>query len=491
MDKHTADLYVSKAEVYGTNLLVVGTDVPDTLKKALTESSMEVRYFPHLELSTIIYPHLREHVLWAHTVINLQHNEVQCKSDEIFNILSVVEIENYWPYETVKNHKWWDFSLTRLANQYEINEVIDDIRVCFPELNYHYRHRIGIVFAGAASDTAISHLTVNKLITEVNSLIDKGCDRFLFCNLQETVQLSSILKTQLVATAMRDKLHHSQFVYATAAMHAQREWPVFCRENNITNPINIISANIYDRPWGEQQNIPPYDISKMPEKLFLSYNNTIRWHRTQLAVMLEKEGLLEKGFVSLRTEGPHNFELGLGPEYQPAINKLNAKRCIVLDDVDQRSAHIAFPDEKDIYYHQNSHFSLVTETIFQNDPKPQKHGETEYLRNLIFYTEKTYKPIWFFQPFIVCAVPGFLAAMRDLGWQTFHPWINEEYDNIQDDEKRLEAIVQEVKRLSKFSEPEWREFRRNVHDAVMENGMRIRRGAGEPLASSEYLKFFN
>ena len=87
-------------------------------------------------------------------------------------------------------------------------------------------------------------------------------------------------------------------------------------------------------------------------------------------------------------------------------------------------------------------------------------------------------------------MPGFLRAMRELGWLTFHPYIDESYDDEKDDDKRMEMIVAELTRLSKFTDDEWREFRQGVLNAIQLNGDRIRRLHPGILASSPYEAFF-
>ena len=69
-----------------------------------------------------------------------------------------------------------------------------------------------------------------------------------------------------------------------------------------------------------------------------------------------------------------------------------------------------------------------------------------------FPTEKTYKAIACRKPFIMFSTPWFLKEFRELGYKTFHPYIDESYDNIVDNTQRLFAIVNEVERLCNLSE---------------------------------------
>jgi hypothetical protein len=69
----------------------------------------------------------------------------------------------------------------------------------------------------------------------------------------------------------------------------------------------------------------------------------------------------------------------------------------------------------------------------------------------IHLTEKILRPIACGHPFILAAGPGSLALLRNYGFETFSPWINESYDTETDHEKRLHSIAQELKRISALS----------------------------------------
>jgi hypothetical protein len=58
-----------------------------------------------------------------------------------------------------------------------------------------------------------------------------------------------------------------------------------------------------------------------------------------------------------------------------------------------------------------------------------------------------YKGISCNKPFIVFSTPYFLEDLRSLGFETFSPYINESYDQITDNQERLNTIVAEIERL--------------------------------------------
>jgi hypothetical protein len=64
-----------------------------------------------------------------------------------------------------------------------------------------------------------------------------------------------------------------------------------------------------------------------------------------------------------------------------------------------------------------------------------------------FFTEKVFKPIAHFQPFVFLSYPGALAELRNLGFKTFHPFIDESYDSEPDEVTRFNLIYKEIEKL--------------------------------------------
>jgi hypothetical protein len=105
---------------------------------------------------------------------------------------------------------------------------------------------------------------------------------------------------------------------------------------------------------------------------------------------------------------------------------------------------------------QTSGINIVIESHFdpywnfgeQDDLDPQEFSPS-------FPTEKIYKSIACRKPFIVFSTPRFLKEFKELGYKTFSPFINESYDEIDNNIDRLNAIVAEIERLTKLSNHEF------------------------------------
>jgi hypothetical protein len=86
--------------------------------------------------------------------------------------------------------------------------------------------------------------------------------------------------------------------------------------------------------------------------------------------------------------------------------------------------------------YNNAAIELVLETLFDD--------------SRLHLTEKILRPIACGKPWILASTAGSLEYLRSYGFKTFGSCINEEYDTIHDPVKRLQAIVNEMVRISKL-----------------------------------------
>jgi len=85
--------------------------------------------------------------------------------------------------------------------------------------------------------------------------------------------------------------------------------------------------------------------------------------------------------------------------------------------------------------YQNSYISIITETNFDN--------------NALQVTDKVFQSIVNFHPFIYVSSCGGLKLLKSMGYKTFN-FIDESYDDIEDETERLDFIKSEIKRLIKL-----------------------------------------
>lgn len=84
-------------------------------------------------------------------------------------------------------------------------------------------------------------------------------------------------------------------------------------------------------------------------------------------------------------------------------------------------------------------------------------------------SEKFYKTISCEKPFIAFATPYFLEQVRELGFKTFSPYINESYDIELDNNKRASMIVAEIERIANLPISEYQMLLENCNLIANQN----------------------
>ena len=74
--------------------------------------------------------------------------------------------------------------------------------------------------------------------------------------------------------------------------------------------------------------------------------------------------------------------------------------------------------------------------------------ETLFCDQRLHLTEKILRPIACGQPFVLVATHGSLDYLRDYGFKTFDSVWDESYDQIQDPENRLKAVISLMKQIA-------------------------------------------
>jgi hypothetical protein len=67
------------------------------------------------------------------------------------------------------------------------------------------------------------------------------------------------------------------------------------------------------------------------------------------------------------------------------------------------------------------------------------------------------------------SVPRTLELLRELGYETFSPWIDESYDLETDDNQRLLMVAREIQRLSNLTSEELTTYLNGVRDICEHN----------------------
>jgi len=122
----------------------------------------------------------------------------------------------------------------------------------------------------------------------------------------------------------------------------------------------------------------------------------------------------------------------------------------------------------------NSYFQIITTSIYDYD----KDCKYPY----IFFNEKIWKSMITLQPFIIMSQPNVLRMLKEFGFKTFHPYIDESYDSVLDNDERKNLIFKEIKRLCSMTRDEIHRWFWNMKDILIHNHNRLSEYSDEHCA---------
>lgn len=121
----------------------------------------------------------------------------------------------------------------------------------------------------------------------------------------------------------------------------------------------------------------------------------------------------------------------------------------------------------------SSDFHIIIESHFDPFLGPNFQGaKNKYTPLNIapgFITEKVWKAISSKKPFFIAGTPYIMKDLRKLGYKTFGDFIDESYDEIIDDKKRLKAFVTEIERINNLPEDEFKQLISSMQEVIEYN----------------------
>jgi hypothetical protein len=86
-----------------------------------------------------------------------------------------------------------------------------------------------------------------------------------------------------------------------------------------------------------------------------------------------------------------------------------------------------------------------------------------------FITEKTWKAIACKKPFLMASVPYSLKDLRKMGYKTFSPFIDESYDEVEDNDLRMRLVLNEIERICNLNEDDYNKLKLNCESITEHN----------------------
>jgi len=364
---------------------------------------------------------------WPNSV---QHNGSYFKNNCMHDLIDVIESSVY--YGKKKGHKKYIYSIkvtphfTKFTGKDWSGSKLNG--------EYFWKH----ISAEVLNDAKQGNATI--LLEWCNeSVIDRGD----FQSLNNALAHSGIPKNQIIL--VMNGLN-SQKVYESWFPEITQQFLV----RNISFLAHDISHYYAHNP---QYRLTEETFSKSKDDIrkyhFTFPNRRNRPYRVRLLLNLYRDGLLEKGNWSLLSNIPdHAVEERFREFISMVPHNLEEEQGVEFFNV-------AGNQDKSSAWNLSSYFYIASETFMDGEYKA--------------FTEKVFKPLVNFQPFVFAAFPGALEHLRNMGFKTFHPFIDESYDNEPRTDVRLEMLYHEVQKLCGMSKEELHNWYWQMEDILVHN----------------------
>jgi hypothetical protein len=155
-------------------------------------------------------------------------------------------------------------------------------------------------------------------------------------------------------------------------------------------------------------------------------------------------------------------------ECQSTVDQFIEAGPFFVDNLDTRAHNTYNQNMTDLY--NDSYFNIILETMIDVD---DSGGQ--------FITEKTFKPIFNNQFFVVVSSADHLRHLRDLGYQTFGRCIDESYDSNTNNQDRFEAVLDLTKSLIRSGQDNLHQLYQNLAPEIQHNAHVFQTGMAHRL----------
>jgi hypothetical protein len=208
------------------------------------------------------------------------------------------------------------------------------------------------------------------------------------------------------------------FVVWWLTMHRDDPWPAKMRDDGY----HVAVDNLWE---GQTFRTDFYWIE---HKYSMYWNESLWWRALEYHNYIPNRKVEQIALLQLRTPKTERDTLIASLEHLLdrmlwSYTARNKKLPNDIDDIDQGQRYM-HPS-----WYDHTYCSLVVETL-QKLP--------------LYVSEKSYKPLAYFHPFLSVSAPGTLAFLKQAGFETFDNIFDESYDAIDDFAKRVELIKQNL-----------------------------------------------
>jgi len=254
----------------------------------------------------------------------------------------------------------------------------------------------------------------------------------------------------------------SQIIFVSSNLRDEKNMKIFSVRNN-KKPLNVFSFISFEQVLAiddgqalercEEFFETSYKQckSQFNDKYFSSLSRVNREWRMYSQAILFNSGLQKRALLS-HDKIEENFTQFLHDKKlsREKINNFKKSLPLTVDQKDfSKNWAINTPYTN---IHDQTLFQLVNETLVE-----------DLNESTLFYSEKTFRPIAKFQPFVIWGQPGANTQLKNIGYCFYEDWFDLIFDNENDHVRRhkmlfemLQHVCAEIDQLSKDEKIEWR-----------------------------------
>jgi hypothetical protein len=300
------------------------------------------------------------------------------------------------------------------------------------------------------------------------------------------------------------KINPKQIIYVTGNLDATEQYSKWADDRRIKDRLCIIPNPHFESAVSEQvlNRIRIHGLEELPDfnkqiaykeanlekiKMFNALQKRPRAHRMWLFKELYQNNLLSDSISSMNTfTWNHTFYM----------NKL----MDVLDydeitkDLPLLPPHTISSDQEltDFSNDDSGKYQMEFNAQITLDTWFTVISEASFGEDTCFISEKTFKLICVHHPFIIYGNKNSLHYLREMGYKTFSPFIDESYDSLECWE-RLNAIINSIKKIKDIPKEKMLDWYKGMGDILNHNYALMQKNSvtNAPQAMISISEYFN
>lgn len=385
---------------------------------------------------------------------------------------------------------------TRPKNRYVVpstttETMLRQVFEMFPDIT-QYENSIHLIDATINFETMFVRRPTEDIVKEIREAHKNGKTKFMFFAATEAFMPHVQSKIQRIANIVDDIIPEEDIIVITGVIDADQVYEKLIDQNGWNKRVSLMNCHFFNyitTTYAQgYEYIGGYDV-RFRGKIFTCFNKINREHRLTLMERMLREHLVDKAWYSF--EGDTDFKERISELHDEKFQfiKMNENLFPLRLNITEHRHNPVDIQPDDLQYYKDSYFSVVTETLFYDKNRPDQ-AHRPFVEDSLFLTEKTYKCLALCHPFILMARPHSLRELRRQGYKTYSPFIDESYDDIENDDLRFEAIMKEVKRLCNFTGGDWEVWQSGIKEIVEYNQQHFHSNKDFAI-SKEYQTLFN